>query len=119
MLNENLRFLDDLVFEISSKSARTIRKNWSVFRLRSTLERRIIDRKAIVRTITKKIFPGYLKSTASSRYMRKIEANYREDLPNELKVHIVEHLKEDEDKELDYLPTERDLIQRDIVPKAL
>jgi hypothetical protein len=51
--------------------------------------------------------------------MRKIEAHYREDLPNELKMQIVELLKADEDKELDYLPTEGDLIQRDIVSKAL
>mmetsp|Transcript_2135 Transcript_2135/g.5351 ORF Transcript_2135/g.5351 Transcript_2135/m.5351 type:complete len:117 (+) Transcript_2135:942-1292(+) len=103
-----------------------IRKNWSVFRLRKTIEGRIAERKARVIIVTKKIFPGYLKSTAASRLMRKKEMKYKEDQPNELKVQVIEVVDDVLDQAEDTeefeeveaegvdLPTDADLISRQL-----
>lgn len=100
-----------------------IRKNWTVFRLRKTIEGRIAERKARIKIVTKKIFPGYLKSTAASRKMRKLDKAAKEDQPNEFKVKIIEVLDDSldepddvEEVEMDEeridLPSEDDLIIR-------
>lgn len=78
------------MLKLSNHSANVIRKHWNNFKLRRNVNDRIEKRKVKVKVVTKRIFPGYLKSTAASRSMRKKEKLQVEDLSNELKLTVEE-----------------------------
>mmetsp|Transcript_7905 Transcript_7905/g.15330 ORF Transcript_7905/g.15330 Transcript_7905/m.15330 type:complete len:376 (-) Transcript_7905:7183-8310(-) len=94
ILDQNLKFFQKYFTQMGIYSANTIRKNWNAFKLRKSLNERIAKRKVKVKVVTKRIFPGYLKSTAASRMMRKKETTKAEDMPNELKLRVEESAEE-------------------------
>jgi hypothetical protein len=89
LLAQNLAYLDTLL-QINSDSADIIRRSWNAYKLRKKIEGLVEMRRDNVRIVTKRIYPGYLKSTTASRHMRKKEQMLKEDLPNELRLEIIE-----------------------------
>jgi hypothetical protein len=89
LLAQNLAYLDTLL-KIRSDSANIIRKNWNAFKFRKKIDNLVEIRRNNVKIVTKRIYPGYLKSTTASRHMRKKEQMLKEDLPNELRMEVIE-----------------------------